>query len=281
MGRYILLHDNISYDWDDYEKYGAVLYDCVEHKAFSCGYGHGYDLEYRDDLISLKEALSMGIVSENEIKQYIVKAFGLSFEKIDLCGLACSFSQSNPMSIPVTIVRGRKGKGKKGRLIYGETKRNYYGWGAYHQVFDEFAYVLLNDSNEVIKVNSFDYLKVDENYIAEYNKVLPNEIVKAIELSQLSWLYAYKMSYSSCDKDNLRYRIDDFSRLAKGLYKAKEDVLQAIKAYQDECDRIATEQREALKKEVMPQLIDWVLKNTDKQGDEVEKLALHIFNKRY
>ena len=82
--RYILLHDNISYDWDDYDKYGAVLYDCVEHKAFTSGYGHGYDLKYRDELISLKEALSMGVVTENEIKQNIVKAFGLSFEKIDL-----------------------------------------------------------------------------------------------------------------------------------------------------------------------------------------------------
>jgi hypothetical protein len=31
----------------------------------------------------------------------------------------------------------------------------------------------------------------------------------------------------------------------------------------------------------MPKLIDWVLTNTDKKGEDVEKLALHIFNKRY
>lgn len=281
MGRYILLHDNISYDWDDYDKYGAVLYDCVDHKVFTSGYGHGTDLRFRDETISLKEALSMGIVTENEIKQYIVKAFGLSFEKIDLCSLACSFTRQQPMSIPVTIVRGRKGKGKKGSLIYGQRKRNYYGWGAYHEVFDEYAFVLLDGTNEVVKVNSFTYLKVDETFIAQYNEMLPNEIVKAIELSRLSWLFAYKMSYSSCDEDNLRYRIDEFSRSAKGLYKADEDVTSRIAEYELECERIANEKREALKQEVMPQLIDWVIKNTDKQGEDIEKLALHIFNKRY
>jgi hypothetical protein len=281
MKRYILLHDNISFDWDDYYKYGAVLYDCVEKTVFSTSYGHGTDLEYRNETISLKEALSMGVVTENEIKQYIVKAFGLSFEKIDLCGLACSFTRQTPMNIPVTIVRGRKGKGKRGRLIYGERHRNRYGWGQYHDVYDEYAFILLEGTNDVIKVNSFDYLKVDEDYITQYNEVLPNEIVKVIELSRLSWLYAYKMSYSSCDKDNLRYRIDEFSRLAKSLYKADEDVANRIAEYELECDRIANEKREALKQEVMPQLIDWVLTNTDKKGEDVEKLALHIFNKRY
>lgn len=281
MKRYILLQDNIAYDNDDYYVYGAVLYDCVEKVVFSTSYGHGVDLEYRNETISLKEAILMGIASENDIKKCIVKAFGLSFEKIDICDLACSFTRQTPMNIPITIVRGRKGKGKRGSLIYGERHRNYYGYGQYHEVYDEYAFVLLDGTNEVVKVNSFDYLKVDEDYIAKYNEVLLNEIVKGIELGRLSWLYAYKMSYSSCDRKNLRYTIDEYSRSAKGLYKADEDVINRIAEYELECKRIANEKREELKKEVLPKLIDWVKENTDKQGEDIEKLALHIFNKRY
>ena len=278
--RYVLLHDNIAYDNDDYYVWGAVLYDCEERKIAVKTYGHGTDLD-RTNVVELDEALTNGIVTTDEIKEYIVQDFDFSFKRIDLCDLACSFSQSNPMSIPVTIVRGRKGKGKKGSLIYGQRKRNYYGWGQYHEVYDEFAYVLLNDSNEVIKVNSFDYLQVDEEFISRYNQAVKSKVLSQVELYKLSWLYAYGMSYASCDKRNLRSSLDTYSRLAESLYKATESVIHAISAYQAECDRIANEKREALKKEVMPQLIEWVLNNTDKQGDEVEKLALHIFNKRY
>jgi hypothetical protein len=278
--RYVLLHDNVAYDNDDYNVWGAILYDCEEKKITIRHYGHGVDLD-RTNVVELDEALTNGIVTINEIKEYIVQDFDFSFKRINLCDLACDFSQSNPMSIPVTIVRGRKGKGKKGSLIYGQRKRNYYGWGQYHEVYDEFAYVLLNDSNEVIKVNSFDYLQVDEEFISRYNQAVKSKVLSQVELRKLSWLYAYGMSYASCDKRNLHSSLDTYSRLADSLYKATESVINAISAYQAECDRIAKEKREALKKEVMPQLIEWVLNNTDKQGDDVEKLALHIFNKRY
>ena len=185
------------------------------------------------------------------------------------------------MSIPVTIVRGRKAKGKRGQLIYGKCCRNYYGWGQYHEVYDEYAYVLINDTNEVVKVNSFDYLQVDVDFINKYNEALTPKIIEEVELNRLSWLYAYAMSYSSCDKENLRDRIDTYSRVAKSLYKAGEDVLTRINQYEIECERIALAKREKLKNEVLPNIIEWVKNNTDKKGEDIEKLALHIFNKRY
>ena len=39
--------------------------------------------------------------------------------------------------------------------------------------------------------------------------------------------------------------------------------------------------KQELKDQKMPELIQWVKDNTNKEGEEIEKLAEHIFNKRY
>lgn len=226
----VLLHDRIAYDNDDYYVFGAVLYDCEKKEIILETYGHGTDLN-RNNLLELDEAVTNGIVKINEIKEYIIKYFNLSFSRINLINLACSFSPSNPMSIPVTIVGGRKGKGKKGSLIYGERKRNYYGIGQFREVYNEFAYVLLNDSNEIIKVNSFGYLQVDEEFINRYNRVTTNEILSQVELHKLSWLYAYVLSYSHSDTLRLQNYIETYSRLGESLFKSSE-VINAISTYQ-------------------------------------------------
>jgi hypothetical protein len=277
--RYVLLEDNIPYDWDDYDLWGAVLYDCVEKEIITKAYGHGTDLSCRAECCSLDMAVSLGLTTEDEIKEYIISNYRLSFEKFDIVDFACYHNESNPISIPVTIVGGRKGKGKQGTLIYGEKKRNYYGWGRYHEIYDEYAYILVE--NEVIKINSFDYLKYDTDFVARYNEQLKNDIRAKAKVSGLAHLYAYGMSYSACDTRKEKYSISDYSGYAKELFKATDEIKTAISIYRAEQNRIAQEKREALKKEVLPNIIVWVKENTDKQGDDILKLAEHIFNKRY
>lgn len=279
--RYVLLEDGITYDNDDWYVWGAVLYDCQEKKIVTMTYGHGQDLSCRNECCKLSEAVELGLTTEDEIKVCILNGVKISFKNFDIVGYACQHNINNPIAIPVTIVKGRKGKGKRGTLVYGESKRNYYGWGRYHEVYDEFAYVLEEGTNKVHKVCSFSYLEFDSDFVAKYDEQLKEDVRKRAETHNLAHIYAYKMSYASCDRYNKQYSISQYSGMAKDLLTATDAVKKALNAYQEECDRIANEKREALKQEVMPKLIDWVLTNTDKKGEEVEKLALHIFNKRY
>jgi hypothetical protein len=39
-------------------------------------------------------------------------------------------------------------------------------------------------------------------------------------------------------------------------------------------------EHDELRAEKLPGIIEWVKNNTDKKGDEIDKLAEHIFNKR-
>jgi hypothetical protein len=279
--RYILLEDKICYDWDDYEVWGAVLYDRETNEVFTSQYGHGTDLAYRNECYTLEEALANGFNGEQDIRSTMVENLGITFDTLDLVALACKHNENRPMAIPVTIVRGRKAKGKKGMLVYGKCKRNYYGWGRYHEVYDEYAYVLENGTNNVHKVNSFSYLEIDSDFVKRYNNRLKEVLRSEGNTYSLAHIYAYAMSYSACDRDNKRIAMSKQSAKAMELYKASEEIIQALQSYQDELERIAKEKREALKKEVLPNIIEWVKQNTDKQGEDIIKLAEHIFNKRY
>ena len=285
--RYVMLEDRICYDWDDYEVWGCVMFDLVENKIVTSGYGHGTDLSVRKETIDLKSALDAGLVNESTIIDNIINDFGFSFAKVDWGRVCANYSMEKPLDIPVKIVRGRKGKGVSGRLIYTIRVPQRYGWGAYHNCYDEKAVVLNPETGEFITVNDVYYLEFDPKFIEEYNNAIPLNIARDIKtLRSLAHIYAYRMSYSACDKDNYRLTIEDFSRsgfeiVKRGMDNVSEIVRVSI-ANHLEAERIKQEAAEkAFKEEKMKDLIQWVIEKTDKQGDEIQELAERIYQKHY
>ena len=89
--------------------------------------------------------------------------------------------------------------------------------------------------------------------------------------------FAYEMSYSACDTKNLNNLINYYSLFGLKAFNVVDEVKEEIKNEE-------IKKQEAFikfKNEKMPQLIEWVKNNTDRKGEEIEKLAEHIFNKKY
>ena len=285
--RYVMLEDKICYDWDDYEVWGCVMFDIIENKIAIHKYGHGTDLAVRNETISLEKAISNNLVTVSTIIDTIVNDFGFSFSKIDFARTCSNYSMENPIDIPVKIVRGRKGKGITGRLIYTVRVPQRYGWGAYHNWYDEKAVVLNPDNGEFITVNSLSYLEFDTEFIENFNNAIIMNITRDTDtVYYLAHIYAYQMSYSSCDRDNYFNAIEKVSRLGfniikRGIDNVSEIVRNAVNTHL-EAERIKKEAAEkAFKEEKMKDLIKWVMEKTDKKGDEIQELAERIYNKHY
>ena len=85
------------------------------------------------------------------------------------------------------------------------------------------------------------------------------------------------MSYSASDSRYLIKIINDYALLGLKAFFVIDEVKEAIK--NEEIKK--QEAFNNFKNEKMLQLIEWVKNNTDRKGEEIEKLAEHIFNKKY
>ena len=80
------------------------------------------------------------------------------------------------------------------------------------------------------------------------------------------------------DHDFILYTYDNFIDWLKNkYYDPSIDWSKAKDIEQEKQDK----KSEEFKKKKMLELIEWVKNNTDKKGDEIEKLAERIFKKRY
>lgn len=267
--RYVILEDNIPYDLDDYDLWGIVLYDTVDKVIITDKFGHGTDTDFRSDAIEVYKALEMNLVTCEEMIDVMFKSLGIGFNHIDISETSLKYSMNNPFDIPVKIVRGRTGKGVCGRLVYGTKVYDRYGWGSYHGKYSIKCVVYNPDTDEFLDVKSTNYLEVDETTITAYNNSLRAKIDNTLkEVINLAHAWAYGMSYSACDGYNYYNLIADYSRRGLNEHKPSELILTAINNYSE--NKKSTE---------MPKIIEWVKNNTDKKGDEILKLAEHIWNK--
>ena len=98
----------------------------------------------------------------------------------------------------------------------------------------------------------------------------------------LAHLWAYKMSYSYCDTINYNSKVKSLGNTGAKYIDIPEIVKLSINANIAKRELENTIAREALKKEKMPAIIEWVKNNTDKKTDEdIKNLSEHIFNKKY
>lgn len=279
--RYIILEDGITYDNDDYEVWGAVLYDTIEKKVHTTAYGHGTDMKERSNSIELcnvssdiKQSLIEEMISVMLNETPIVSDSVL--ENIARCS-----SEDNPTAIPVNVVRGRKFKGT-GYLIYSISTSLNLRFGTFTKTFTK--PVILDPTTGIIHtINSFGYLEYDDEFCNNFK----NLVAKGLKMNEstvysLAHLWAYKMSYSHCDSINYNNKVKSLGNTGAKYINIPEIVKLSINANIAKRELENAIAREALKKEKMPAIIEWVKNNTDKKTDEdIMKLAEHIFNKKY
>ena len=276
---YVLLEDKICYDWDDYGVWGAVLFDLTEKKIVTEKYGHGCDLSCRKECVKLSEAIERGLTSVAEIINSMCNDLGFNFKRVDMDVIAACYSIDKPLDIPVKIVRGRKGKGINGRLVYAIRERERYGLGAYRGWYNYRPVVMNIETGELVYPNSMSYLEYDAEFIDRFNKAIINNIALTVnEVYSLAHAWAYGMSYSACDSENYRALIQRYSSAGIVVGETVSTELQnAIDAYKAEELRKLNER----KVQELPNIIEWVKNNTDKQGEDILKLAEHIWNKNH
>lgn len=281
MFRYIILEDEINYDNDDYGVWGAVLYDTIEKKICTTTYGHGTGMKERSNSIELCN-VSLDIKQSliEEMISLMVDKTPVASDSI-LENIARCSSEDNPTAIPVNVVRGRKFKGA-GYLIYSISTSLSFGFGTFTKTFTKPA--ILDPTTGMIHIiNSFEYIEYDD----EFRNNFKNLVVKGLKMNEatvysLAHLWAYEMSYSHCDKINYNSKVESLGKIGAKYINIPEIVKLSINANIAKRELENAIAREALKKEKMPAIIEWVKNNTDKKTDEdIKNLAEHIFNKKY
>lgn len=281
--RYIILEDNINYDNDDYGVWGAVLYDTIEKKIRTTAYGHGTDMKERSNSIELcnvssdiKQSLIEEMISVMLDETPVVSDSVL--ENIARCS-----SEDNPTAIPVNVVRGRKFFKGAGYLIYSISTSLSFGFGTSTKTLIKQPAILDPTTGIIHIINSFGYIEYD----AEFRNNFKNLVVKGLKINEatvysLAHLWAYKMSYSYCDTINYNNKVKSLGNIGAKYINIPEIVKLSINANIAKRELENAIAREALKKEKMPAIIEWIKNNTDKKTDEdIKKLAEHIFNKKY
>lgn len=278
--KYIILEDRIPYDWDDYDLWGCILYDIENKNIITNQYGHGVDLNCRDNSIELNEAIEKNIVEISTIIDVLVDKLNFSLPDLDI--FSSKYSIENPLSIPVNVVKGRKFKGE-GYLVYSIKKHNFKPNYRYYN--DDYTYCpVIYDAktNTFNVVNSFSYLQFNKAWIDEIIKNIRTCIDNTIgEIRSLAHIFAYNMSYSACDTRNKKYVINEYASRPLKKMKQNVDVLNAALNYKKQQDEKKSKNESEFKQKKMIQLVEWVKNNTDKQGDDIIKLAEHIYNKKY
>lgn len=284
--KYVILEDRIPYDWDDYDLWGCVLYNIENNSIITERYGHGQDLNVRNISCSLNESIENKIVSIDKIIDALVDSLHFGFPDIE--NYSTKFSYDNPLSIPCKVIRGRKFKGD-GYLICGIKKQSYNPYRYYSRYYgpknEEYKVCpVIYDpkTNTFNVVNSFNYICFDENFKDSIISNIRNCIDNTIkEINSLAHIFAYKMSYSACDSRNEKYEINKYETSPLTKLTVNDIVLNAVEKYKEEQNKKKAMFENTFKENKMKQLIEWVKNNTDKEGDDIVKLAEHIYNKKY
>ena len=201
--------------------------------------------------------------------------FNIELKISNLASMSENFSIHKPMGIPVTVVGGRKYKGSKGILLYGTRVADFCVYG--RQTYSTHPVILDIKSGELIKPNSFSYIKIDDDFYSEYKNLITSFI---IDHHNDYFFELYKMCKYHIDSDNTSLTKVKESLSMIGFdenlvikMNNTEDLISAFKTKRENEFNVRKEQE-------MPNIINWVKEHTDKKGDDILKLAEHIFNKR-
>lgn len=226
------------------------------------------DFSFEDNMLTFNEALDMGLVNDIMIlegaKSRKISKFTEMDELPNFNFLNVRYDDIFPLKINVN--RGRKFRGE-GYIIDAYEVVSNYGHSYSAEIYDP--------KNNTINECTLDYVEFPESVLEQYKNYAINIINSCtfndIDLTNLSIRDSIinKLSFINFVKSELGEKIDYSS--ARNLIKEKAEAKKKARE----------EKNKAFKESKMKDLIEWVKKNTDKQGEEIEKLAERIYNKHY
>lgn len=244
---------------------------------------------------TLDKADELGLVDHEKL--YNMRKNGLikTFEdfKVTNWMIGDSYDQIAKMGLRVEVKGGRKWKGI-GFLV--GTFKTSYQWAAkrWHSNNDYGVtttrhakiYDPLTNRVEVVTANQvklLDFDKIVEQYKADMIALVEAATVENLKIGKNSTSYSPYSGDSNRTSIELECGIISFmqyleSKANKINLENAYDVIEEEKKAKEakEAERFA-----AFKEKKMAQLIEWVKTNTDKEGEEIQKLAEKIFHKKY
>lgn len=226
------------------------------------------DFTFEDNMLSFEEALEFGLVNNiallDGVKSNNINKFMEMNELPKFNFMNIRYDDVFPLKVMVN--GGRKFRGE-GYLVDAYEKQDMYGCAYIGEIYDPQT----NTINEC----TLKYVKFHESVLDRYKNYCINIINSCtfddIDISDLSIKDSIfnRTSFINFVKNELGENIDYSS--ARNLIKEKAEA--KIKEKE--------EKNKAFKESKMKDLIEWVKKNTDKEGEEIEKLAERIYKKRY
>ena len=136
--------------------------------------------------------------------------------------------------------------------------------------------VTITDISKLIEAYKKDI--IDNIYRTDIDELGMSHIIESLPII-LPYLSSLKVDLLQTIDDTLnkkKIHISSWSR-SKDFMNDEFILENAI----DEIEDAKKARKEEFKAKKMPELIEWVKNNTDKKGEEINKLAEHIFNKKY
>lgn len=266
---------NIIFIYQSY--WGCCFYNVITNKFFRDNSALDpnrflpADFEsYEENFLTFEDAIENNVNTfSKRIKDLQDEAFSYSVGKLKELSENEYFDHSYRMNvipnpIKVTVSKGRKFKGE-GYLINIEEETSEYG--------TTYKGVIYDPSNNVIDDCTLKYVNIHEDVKEGYNNWMTNVINNFSNddfMSELDIQFRHNgmLDFETYVKE-LNNNIDYSS--ARNLIKEKAEAKRKEKE----------EKNKAFKEAKMKDLIEWVKKNTDKEGEEIEKLAERIYKKRY
>lgn len=141
------------------------------------------------------------------------------------------------------------------------------------------VYDPLTNRIETVTANQVKFLDLDkiiEKYKSDMIALIEATTVDDLVIGNNGTSYSPYSGDSNTTPININCNIVTF----KEYIKTKGNNLNLDNAY-DVVEEEKKVKLNAFKETKMPELIEWVKANTDKEGDEIQKLAERIFNKKY
>lgn len=204
--KYIVLEDEIPYDWDDYNVWGVIFYNITKDEIETSKFGHGTDwlgrkesIEYDDATQEIKDAIRMCLCRKfanvSVLLKWGVSGFGYN--------------------IPVRIIGGRKAKGCSGILTAVDCSVNTFMKRRYPwKDCRKYRPFVVLDSGEGVSPASINYLEIIDAEMV--NADLADKMFKCekITVKRMAHIYAYDMSYSACDTRYANAEREDIVKIA-------------------------------------------------------------------
>lgn len=250
-----------SHAYDDYASF--TYFNQATGKEFegswtTAGACPGYELH---KCMSVIEAFRNCLLDEESYLSYMKKQM-LEFVKKTDRFISLEVNDWIRYKLLIDVKGGRKWWNGRGYAVKAETKRwSYYASTCYISVYEP-------ETNTIHEVDGKYCSIVDlDKMVEEYKQ----------------WAIGRIESFTTNDikvrdeKMIVGEPTDYFTWMGQKAEQVVIDIENAHNPAQEERDRRKNE----FKSRKMVELIEWVKNNTDKEGDSVQQLAEHIFQKRY